>query len=844
MDFSAYTGLNRETLFEKLSTGGRGLDKKVVAIRQKQFGLNEVGQRATAWSTILARQFRSSFVYLLFGAALVAFILGESIDGSMILLFIVINAGLGFYQEYHSEKTVRLLQKYSVPSTRVRRENAEELVPTSKIVPGDFVIFEAGDIIPADVRFISENDLMVNESIITGESVPVKKIATANSEKVTEIYQANNLGFSGTSIVCGRCEAIVIATGRQTVLGGIAHLTSETKRVSAFAKGLGKFSTFILRLVLVTLIFLFIANSFIKGGRSSLIELAIFSVALAVSVIPEALPMVTTFSLSRGALRLAKNKVVVKRLSAIEDLGSIEVLCTDKTGTLTENKLTVAEIKSGQPNQTVFLAGLASSDTSQKSDRQPNNAFDLAVWEKLSVADHAKFKEYKLINEIPFDPERRRNSLLVEHQGERLLIVRGAPETVIEACPGITESEKIPLFQWLGQQGRLGYRTIAVATKKFDQPEDYQPIEEEKGLKLVGLISFVDPIKDSTLAAVRKSRKLGVQIKILTGDSPEVAGAVAHKIGLLNDPDNVITGQEFEAAKSSEQLSLVRDNSVFARVSPQQKYHIIQLLQQQKEVGFLGEGINDAPALKISNVGLVVQGAADIAREAADIILLKHSLEVIVDGIREGREVFSNTIKYLKITLASNFGNFYAIAIATLLIDFLPMLPLQILLLNLLSDFPMIAIASDATDPDELKRPKIYDVKEVALVATILGIVSSIFDFIIFATFLRTGPETLHTYWFIGSILTELALIYSLRTRLPFFRAKRPSATLLWLTVTAAAITIVLPFLAWSRHIFKLIQPSFSRLLLIFGIVIVYFIVSEIVKLFYYRFHSSPKTIT
>lgn len=365
--------------------------------------------------------------------------------------------------------------------------------------------------------------------------------------------------------------------------------------------------------------------------------------------------------------------------------------------------------------------------------------------------------------------------------------------------------------------------------------KQYAVKDEEKNLTLVGLLSFVDPIKPSAKKAVEQAEKLGVKIKILTGDSQEVAGAVAYQIGLIKKTTDVITGEILDNLPDEEKTLAVEKNSVFARVSPDQKYNIIKLLQENNEVGFLGEGINDAPALKIANVGLVVDSASDIARESTDIILLKKSLEVIIDGIKEGRKVFANTIKYIKATLASNFGNFFAVATASLLIDYLPMLPLQILLLNLLSDFPMIAIATDNVDSQELQKPKSYNLKEIAFLATVLGIVSTVFDFIFFAMFYRIGPAVLQTNWFIGSILTELILLFSIRTKFIFFKAKPPSRILYWLSGLAILVTVILPFTGFGQTVFKFTRPQANQLWLIFGLVICYFIITEIVKHFYYR---------
>lgn len=845
MHFSQYSVKKIDEIVRELETSpDSGIGHQEAARRQKKYGFNELAEKELRWTSVLLRQFKSYFIYLLVGAAVVAFALGGYIDGLMILLFVTINAVLGFYQEYHSEQTIKLLKKYVAPKSRVRRDGREIIIESREVVPGDILIVEAGDMLSADVRFFKDdNDLTIDESALTGESAPVSKSCEILPNPAKEIYQAKNIGFAGTVALSGRGEGIVFAAGANTQIGGIAHLAAVTTKESVFEKSINSFSKFILWLVLSTLFLIFLANLFIRGDGVRIGELFIFSIALAVSVIPEALPVVTTFSLSRGALRLAKNKVVVKRLSAIEDLGSIEVLCSDKTGTLTENKLTVAEIFSSNPQEALFYANLASED-----GKRSNVAFDVALRHALSPKESEKIRYYKRLDEIPFDPERRRNCVFVESLsaqaggGKRELIVRGAPENVIAFSKNLSEPEREELNRRIVQEGREGRRVFAVAKKELPSKSQINLVEEEKkDLYFLGMISFADPIKSTAKAAIEKAERLGIKIKILTGDAKDVAGAVAYRLGLIDSPDMVITGEEFDKMSSAAQHLAVEEHSVFARVSPEQKYKVIQLLQEKREVGFLGEGINDAPALKIANVALVVKGAADIAQEAADIVLLQKSLEVIVDGIKEGREVFANTMKYIKATLSSNFGNFYAVAVASLLIDFLPMLPLQILLVNLLSDFPMIAIATDNVDADELKKPREYQVREIVLLATILGLISAVFDFIFFGLFYRISPQVLQTNWFMASIITELVFLFSIRTHFFFARAKGPSRPLLWLSAAAFGATIILPFTDFGQNIFKFTPPTLPHLILIISIAAVYFAITEGVKLLYYRFFNHRK---
>lgn len=839
MNFSQYSVKKIDEIVRELETStDSGIGHQEAARRQKKYGFNELAGKELRWTSVLLRQFKSYFIYLLVGAAVVAFALGNYIECLMILLFVVINAVLGFYQEYHSEQTLKLLKKYVAPKSRVRRDGQEIIIESREVVPGDILIVEAGDMLSADVRFFKDdNDLTIDESALTGESAPVSKTGGILPNPAKEIYQAKNIGFAGTVTLSGRGEGIVFAAGADTQIGGIAHLAAVTTKESVFEKSINSFSKFILWLVLSTLFLIFLANLFIRGDGVRIGELFIFSIALAVSVIPEALPVVTTFSLSRGALRLAKNKVVVKRLSAIEDLGSIEVLCSDKTGTLTENKLTVVEIFSSNPQEALFYANLASED-----GKRSNVAFDVALRAALSPKESEKISHYKRLDEIPFDPERRRNCVFVESGGKRELIVRGAPENVIAFSKNLSEPEREELNRRIVQEGRDGRRVFAVAKKELPSKSQVNLVEEEKkDLYFLGMISFADPIKSTAKAAIEKAERLGIKIKILTGDAKDVAGAVAHRLGLIDSPDMVITGEEFDKMSSAAQHLAVEEHSVFARVSPEQKYKVIQLLREKREVGFLGEGINDAPALKIANVALVVKGAADIAQEAADIVLLQKSLEVIVDGIKEGREVFANTMKYIKATLSSNFGNFYAVAVASLLIDFLPMLPLQILLVNLLSDFPMIAIATDNVDADELKKPREYQVREVVLLATILGLISAVFDFIFFGLFYRISPQVLQTNWFMASIITELVFLFSIRTHFFFARAKGPSRPLLWLSVAAFGATIILPFTNFGQTVFKFTPPTSSHLIMILSIAVVYFAITEGVKLLYYRFFNPTR---
>ena len=848
MAFSQYTTMSAEDAAAALHSSRNGLSDQDAAAQLKAIGPNAITAHQTTWRDILGRQFKSPFIYLLIVAGAISIALKEVIDGSLIFLFVIINAALGFYQEWRSEQALQLLQKFVASRATVKRNGEEKVVPSAELVPGDVVIFKAGDIITADMRLLEAEDLVIDESSLSGESAPTGKQIKALTAGTEDIYQATNVAFSGTTVSSGRGLGLVIATGNNTVIGEIGKLAVETKRTTTFEQEVGGFSRFILRLIVITIVIVFIANIVIKGHQANTLELIIFSVALAVSVIPEALPIVTTLAMSRGALRLAENKVVVKRLSAIEDLGSIEVLCTDKTGTLTKNELTVANILAGD-HQQALLMGTVGDSTAEETEHQVNNSFDRALWQALDAGTRDQLKQFEHVETLPFDPERRRTTIVVKRESQYFLIARGAPETVLGLCGQVAPADRTKAESWIYDAGLAGQRTFAIAMKTMTQAPADDQIEHEQGLTWVGVIAFQDPLKPTALQSIAHAKELGVQVKILTGDGPAVAGAVGAEVKLIDQPTDVISGDDFMKLDEVAQAAAADRYHIFARMSPQQKHRVIEILEKKHQVGYLGEGINDAPALKTANVSIVVDSASDIARQNADVILLQQNLAVIIRGIELGREVFANTIKYIKATLLSNFGNFYSVAIASLLIPYLPMLPVQILLLNLLSDFPMITIAADTVDPMEVRTPKTYQVREIAIVATIFGLVSTLDDFIFFAVFSRIGPSALQTNWFIGSVLTELVVIFSIRTKLPFYKASKPAPSMIWFTGLAAVLTLILPYTALGKDVFHFEPPKLLYIVFTVLIVLFYLLLTEQVKKIYYRMtdaranQAKPKTV-
>lgn len=836
MDFSAYTKKDIKDILNELETSENGLSEKEAEKRLKKFGYNEISTKKKTFLNVLGRQFKSPFFYLLLIAGIIAFILKEQINTIAILVFIIINTSLGFFQEYKAEKSIALLKKYLPSNIIVIRSGKEKMIDKRFLVPGDIVVSNYGDIVPADIRLITAENLLVDESILTGESSPVLKQTGSIQKESKEIFEAKNILFAGTSIVSGKAKGVVICTEKNTALGGIAKLVSGINRESVYEKDILKFSKNIMKVVIVTIVLIFILNFIIKGGEN-ILSFSIFSIALIVSIIPEVLPLIVISALSSGALKLAKEKVVAKRLSAIEDLGNIEILCTDKTGTLTEGKMTLDNISSGDKDKCLFYGLLSSSYIKGDKDLFLNS-FDTVLYHNTNEQIKNKLKNYQLIQEMPFDGIKMRNSALVKGtDNELILIAKGAPEAILKISLSTDNGKnKQEIMDEIKNEGINGKRVLAIAYKKFAKEIFTQ--NDENNLIYLGYFSFKDPLKKTAKESMILAKKLGVKIKILTGDSLEVAGAIAKEMKLINNPNDVISGDEINSLSGDKLFDIIERYSVFARLSPLTKYKIIEKLQEKYEVGFLGDGINDTPSLKIAHLGMVVDNASDISREVADIILLKKDLKVIVDGIREGRTIFSNINKYIKCAMASNFGNFYSIALISLFIPFLPMLPIQILLGNILSDFPLMAISTDKVDIEELKKPKHSTINKGLFLIILLALISSIFDVIFFIIFHKIDIDQIRTLWFIESILTEIVLIFSIRTRHLFLKTKRPSFLLIGLTIIDAIIIVSLAFTGFGQKFFNFSTPKFSYLLIIGGLIVSYFIISEITKLIYFRFKN------
>ena len=832
MNYKDFAAQEIDKALAALGSGPDGLtDAAAVALISSK-GANRIPRAKLSGLKILWRQLSSPMTYVLAAAFIISLVVSDISSAITIFVFLLLNAVLSFTQEYRSEHIVQKLQKFITPSALVKRNGIWKQVPRDELAVGDMIAVKAGDAFPADVRLVKAENLEVDESVLTGESAPAAKDEKTLAAPPSAPTDAANIGFAGTIVVSGEAEAVVIAVGGQTVFGQIAAESSETKRPSIFEQNIASFSKFLVWLTVIVLAAVYVANLIIKGAAESPIDLLLFSLAVAVSVIPEALPAVITITFSKGALILAKKKVVVKRLSAIEDLGHIEVLCTDKTGTITENKMTIGRVSCGNANA-CLLSALHSSDLPQ-GKKQVVSSFDAAIWHFASNDLHGEAKKAVRLDQLPFDPTRRRNATIVERDGKIILALKGAPEDILDLChvSGAPREAAEAEFKSMGQEGM---RVLAVAEREVAKKEEYGSSDEE-GAVFMGLIGFIDPLKSTAKAAIELAEKLHVRVKIITGDSAEVAGAIGVKVGIIDNAAEVMTGADLAKLDELAFAAAVEAKDVFARVTPEIKFRIVNALEKKFATGFLGEGVNDAPALKAANVAIAVVEASDIAREAADVVLLERSLSVVIDGVKEGRTIFANVTKYIRYTLVGNLGNFFSIALISLFVDYLPLLPVQILLINLLTDIPFVAVATDNVDIEDIATPHRFSIRGLAFYASILGFVASLFDFIFFGIMRHAPVAEIRTLWFVMNMLTEVATIFVLRTNRLFLSARRPSWLLTSISVVIMAVSVILPFTAFGAHVFGFIVPSAVGLATVIAIMFVYVAATEATKLAYLRF--------
>jgi len=823
---------DQQTLLKGFATSPKGLADSEASARLEQYGYNEPAKkkkRAIVFQ-IVTKFFNPLVVVLLIIAAFSLFF-GEKISAVLVMGMAVMSVLLSFMQEYKAGKEAEKLSEMVRATSTVYRNGKSKEVKMRELVPGDIVDLFAGDMLPADLRILSCKDLFINQASLTGESFPVEKTADPADSKSGSSADLTNIAFMGSSVVSGTGLGLVVKTGLATQFGALSKKLASLETESSFEKGVGSFMWLMIRFMLVLVGVIFSINAFSKHDP---IQALLFSLAVAVGLTPEMLPMIVAINLSKGALAMSKKDVIVKRLSAIQNFGAMDVLCTDKTGTLTLDKIVLEKYCDVVKNQNEDVLRLAYINSYYQTGLK--NILDKAILkhEKLNV------KEFKKFDEVPFDFSRKLMSVIVSSNERHRLIAKGAPEEIFKRCAKfelegeILEMQDLLLTELKQECDDLsseGFRVLAIAYKDLPNNKERYSKEDEQDLILKGYVAFLDPPKPTSKKTIENLRRLGIDFKVLTGDNELVTRKICSDIGV--DIKGLVTGERIEAATDGELQELVKTASVFARLSPLQKEKVIRALRRNKHVvGFLGDGINDAPALKVADVGISVNNAVDIAKESADIILLKKSLMVLVDGVMEGRKTFGNILKYIKMGSSSNFGNMFSMTGASLFLPFLPMLPIQILLNNFLYDISQVAIPSDDVDEEYLLKSRPWNVEYIKKFMLYLGPVSSVFDFITFAVLLfvfHASAPLFHTGWFLESLCTQTLVIHVIRTgKIPFVESK-PSQFLIFTSIYIITIGLLIPFTPVAKY-FGFVEPPAAFFLTLFAIISAYLFSVQFVK--------------
>jgi Mg2+-importing ATPase len=843
IDTGELLSLPFDELLHRLNTSQSGLASEEVEKRLETYGYNELAKRKrrTAAVQVLLR-IANPLIIILLIAGFIAGYLGDRAEAVIIFFIIFLSVTLDYYQESKAEKAAEMLKERVITTTTVLRDGVKQEVKLSQIVPGDIVSLSAGDIVPADARVMDAKDLFIDQSALTGESFPVEKTVAAPKVKSATITEWYNCLFLGTSVVSGTATAVVIKTGNSTEYGKIAQRLVARERETEFERGLRRFGFLIMEVTILLVLFVFLINAlFLRGVLESLL----FAVALAVGLTPELLPMIVSLCLSKGALAMSEKGVIVKRLRAIQNFGSMDILCTDKTGTLTENKITLVlhVDMEGNDDEKVLVYSFLNSyhETGLKSP------LDNAILRHKNI----DIKDYRKIDEIPFDFTRRRVSVVVEQEKKhmRFLISKGAPEEIMKVCLRYEIADKAfnlasdmqrKLKQNYYRLSSQGFRVLGVSYRKVTAEKSVYSVDDESDMIFLGFVAFMDPPKETAKKSLQLLNKAQVKLKILTGDNELVTRKTCKQLGFKTR--GVVVGSEIAQMGDDALSRVVEEANVFARVTPAQKDRIMNALKNNGHVvGFLGDGINDAPSLKTADVGLSVENAVDVAKESADIILLHKDLTVVEQGVLEGRKTFGNTMKYIQMGTSSNFGNMFSVAVASLFLPFLPMLPIQILLNNLLYDLSESTIPTDNVDPEYVETPKRWDIVFIRRFMVTLGPISSIFDFLTFFIMLYVFNATeplFQTAWFVESLCTQTLVVFVIRTRrTPFFRSK-PGRLLLFSSLAvvslALALPLILPFTPLGPA-FHFVVPPFLFYTILAVLIVVYLMVVEIVKTWFYK---------
>lgn len=775
-----------------------------------------------SWPALALRQFLSPVTLILIMAAAVATAVGDATDGIIIGIIVFASAGLGFTQELRASRDVQLLLSSVSSTVDVDRDGETLTLVLADVRVGDELHLSAGDVVPGDCRLLSAESLVVDESALTGEAIPVEKSAESSLDPGTPLAVRTNCVFRGTHVVSGTGIALVVYTGRDTEFGAVAARLLRHPAPTAFEHGLSRFGILLLQVTIALTIAVFVINLIL--GRP-LLDALLFSLALAVGVTPQMLPAIVSVSLSAGARTLSKHHVIVKRLDVIEDLGSLTVLCTDKTGTLTGGTVEFARALAPDGSADARILDLGALNAAlQKGYRNPLDDAILRVHQPASATS---------LGEVPYDFARKRLSIGVEINGTRSLVMKGSVESVLSVCHSVRGDTSPAVFQVVRDHYRAlgidGFRAIGIATRSLGAEEGVT-VTAESALDFVGLLTFRDDVKDDVNLEIADLSALGVRVIMVSGDNRFVSQSVASRIGLR--AELVVTGTEIDRMSPARLRRAVTECDVFAEVEPRHKEEIVTALKAGRQtVGYLGDGINDSSALHAADVGISVDGATDVAREAAAIVLTEKSLAVVADGVRLGRRTFANTLKYVRFASSSNFGNVLSMVIASAVLPFLPMLPGQILLLNFLADLPSMLLSRDRVDPERLERPGRWSLRSVRRFMIVFGALSTLFDLATFAllvTVFHASESLFQSGWFIESALTQMIVLITLRTRRAFFRS-RPDALFGGAVLAIALITLAIPFLPFAGAI-GFTAPPLGMVLLLFALAAVYLGSLELVK--------------
>jgi len=836
LDFD-YLGCDADFLLEKLKTSKKGLTEEEAKKRLQEYGYNEPAKKKkrTIIFQILSK-FINPLIIVLIIIAVFSLLFGEKISAFLVILMAALSVFLSFIQEYRAGKEAEKLSEMVRATAAVYRNGASKEIKIREIVPGDIVDLFAGDMIPADLRIISCKDLFINQASLTGESFPVEKTAEAIHPKSSLASELNNIAFMGSSVVNGTALAVAIKTGLATQFGALSRKLVSMAVETSFDKGMRKFTWLMIRFMLILVVVIFAINALLKGN---FIEALLFSLAVAVGLTPEMLPMLVAINLSKGAIAMSKKQVIVKRLNSIQNFGAMDVLCTDKTGTLTLDKIVLEQYCNVVRKKDEDVLSFAYINSFYQTGLK--NILDRAIlkYEKLLVT------QYKKVDEVPFDFSRKIMSVVIEIDGKHRIISKGAPEEIFKRCSRyeldgeILDMEELILTDLREEYNNLsseGFRVLAIAYKDMEENKAVYSKNDEQGLILKGYTAFLDPPKPTVKKTIESLKKLGIDFKVLTGDNELVTKKICSEVGL--DIQGLIMGEQVEKTGDNELKGLVKTANIFARLSPLQKERIIRALHENGHiVGYLGDGINDAPALKTSDVGISVNNAVDIARESADIILLKKSLLVLKDGVTEGRKTFGNIVKYIKMGSSSNFGNMFSMTGASLFLPFLPMLPIQILLNNFLYDLSQVAIPSDEVDKEYVLKSRPWNVRYIKRFMIFFGPISSIFDFVTFGVLLfifHASRPLFNTGWFLESLCTQTLVIHIIRTdKIPFIESK-PSQFLIFTSIYIVTIGLIIPFTPLAKY-FGFIQPPPLYFIALFGITAVYLLTVQLLKSWFIR---------